>query len=362
MTHIDARFKGQRGQFILDVEFSIPNRGITALFGPSGCGKTMILRCIAGLERMEKGHLTIGKILWQDAHSFIPTHKRPIGYVFQEANLFPHLSVYANLIYGLKRSKTGANNTAFEEIVDLLHLSHLLKRSPEHLSGGERQRITIGRALMSGPRILLMDEPLTGLDDAGKNNIFPYLERLQDHLAVPILYVSHDINEIERLAHRMILLDNGRILAVGPIADLLFDSALPFAQKPQAAIVLDGKVIAYDETYGISTLAVKGGNLTVPGFIGTLGSSQRSRIFASDVGLCCHQAIERTSILNTPLAHIVDVKSYTPHQMTVFLNLGDNGKGAPLLSHITRKSWDTLKLTRGSVVYALIKSVALAAD
>jgi molybdate transport system ATP-binding protein len=359
MTTIDARFRGRYGEFELNVAFSIPAKGITALFGQSGCGKTTVLRCIAGLNRMKEGSLIINGECWQDEKLFLSPHKRPVGYVFQEANLFAHLSVRGNLDYGYKRSNTRDGSPDFDEIVELLGLQGLLDRSPERLSGGERQRVAIGRALMSGPRLLLMDEPLAALDRFSKNEILPYLERLHDHLAIPVLYVSHDIAEVERLADQMLLLDRGRVQAVGPLADLLSDPALPMARMPDASVMMEGVVTAYDEEYNLSTLTVMGGKLIVAGNIGQQGSLHRLRIGASDVGLCRTRAPEGSSILNGLQARISWSETNDAHQVTVFLNLGRHGEGAGLLARITRKSWDTLQLKQGDVVHALIKGVAL---
>ncbi len=359
MDTIDAHFRGQHGDFLLNVAFSIPAKGITALFGHSGCGKTTVLRCIAGLNRLSEGSLTVSGECWQQDQFFLAPHRRPIGYVFQEANLFAHLSVRANLNYGYKRSQTRDGSPDFDEVVELLGLQALLDRSPERLSGGERQRVAIGRALMSGPKVLLMDEPLAALDRFSKNDILPYLERLHDHLAIPVIYVSHDQAEVERLADHMILLDQGRVQAAGPLTDLLSDPALPMARMPDASVVMEGIVTAYDDDYNLSTLNVVGGKLIVPGHIGLKGSLHRLRIGASDVGLCRDLAPQSTSIINSPLARIGWAETNDAHQVTVFLNLGRHGEGAGLLARITRKSWDALQLQQGDVVHALIKGVAL---
>jgi molybdate transport system ATP-binding protein len=357
---IDACFKGRLGEFQLDMEFSIPAQGITALFGPSGCGKTSVLRCIAGLNHLPGGQLSIHGDVWQAQNAFLPTHKRPVGYVFQEANLFNHLSVRDNLLFGYKRSRNRNNAPKLDEIIKLLGLEKLLSRSPLNLSGGERQRVAIGRALMSSPEILLMDEPLAALDRFSKNEILPYLERLHDHLAIPVLYVSHDIAEVERLADQMILLDSGQIRAIGPLENLLSNPELPLARLPDAAMVMEARVIDFDEEYGLTTMAVLGGELITVGKVGPLHSRHRLRISASDVGLCRTRAPQGSSILNGPVARITGVLQNQPHQMTVFLNLGMDGQGAGLIARITRKSWDSLELQQGDTVHALIKGVALA--
>ncbi len=360
MNDIHASFKGAQGGFDLDVDFSIPATGVSALYGPSGCGKTTVLRCMAGLTRLDKGALTINGRVWQDEHTFMPVHERPLGYVFQEPSLFPHLSVRENLTFGQKRSAKGTGGLGFATVVDLLALENLLERSSLKLSRGERQRVAIGRALLCDPEILLMDEPLNALDQQSKNDILPFLQRLHGELSIPVLYVSHELREIEHLADRMVLMEKGRVLASGALAKLLADPLLPLARMPDAACVLTGQITAIDQKYGLSTLQLSGVELTVPGDLGAIGSALRLRIMASDVALARTHAPQGTSILNGPLARIVDVHENGPYGMTVFLCLGSSTNGASLLSRITRKSWDRLALQKGDQVHALIKSVALA--
>lgn len=359
MTTLDARFRGRQGRFELEVAFTIPARGVTALFGPSGCGKTTVLRCLAGLQRLQEGYLRVDGRVWQDDQIFLPPHRRAVGYVFQEASLFPHLSVAANLLYGFKRSRTRDKSPVFDEIVALLAMDHLLERSPRRLSGGERQRVAIGRALLSGPEILLMDEPLAAIDRMSKADILPYLEKLHDYLKIPILYVSHDVAEVERLADHMVLMAAGKVRAAGPLERLISDPSLPFAQKPDAAAVMDGRVISYDARYGLSTLAVAGGIMVVPGRGGEEGAVRRLRIFASDVGLCRGRAPEGLSILNMVAARILAATPVGLFQVNVFLGFGADGEGARFMARITRKSWETLSLQVNQGVVALIKSVAL---
>jgi len=360
MSTIRAEFKGQLGQFSLDVTFSIPSKGITAFFGPSGCGKSSVLRCVAGLNHLPSGQLSINDQSWQSKDLYIPTYKRAIGYVFQDADLFHHLSVKENLLFGYKRSHNKKNVPNLDEIIELLGLAGLLQRSTQTLSGGERQRVAIGRALMSGPEILLMDEPLAALDQFNKDEILPYLEKMHEHLAIPVLYVSHDLSEIERLADYMILMDKGRVQASGPLEQLLANPDLPLARMPDAAMVVTGRVVAYDEDYELTTMAVLGGELIVSGKVGQLHSLHRLRIAASDISLCRTRAPGGSSILNGPMAKIAGAIQSQAHQMTVFLNLGKDGQGAGLVARITRKSWDKLELKKGDVIHALIKGVALA--
>ena len=359
---ISADYAGQLGGFSLDVAFDMPMRGITGLFGPSGCGKTTILRGMAGLHRLA-GRLAVGKSVWQDDASgvFLPPHRRPIGYVFQEASLFPHLSVRGNLQYGLRRA--GRNGVlTFDDVVDLLALARLLDRAPLALSGGERQRVAVGRALLSQPRLLLMDEPLSALDRMTKAEILPYFEALHSSLALPIIYVSHDIGELERLADTLVLLDHGRVIASGPLHELQADPALPLLGMPEASVILEGRIADVDANYALTTLTVAGGNLIVPGRQGETGGVRRLRISASDVSFALEQPVG-TTILNCLPARI---ETITPHgmedaQVNVIARLGEAGDGARIAARVTRKSLDALSLRTGVKVYAQIKSVALIA-
>lgn len=211
---IHAKFKVDRVNFSLDVDIKMPGLGITVLFGPSGSGKTTLLRCIAGLEHVRNGYLNVGGEIWQDGGYFLGSHKRPLGYVFQEASLFPHLTVLGNLLYGMKRAKQ-SNQAQLGELVQLLNIKNLLERRVEVLSGGERQRVAIARALALSPRLLLMDEPLSSLDFRLKHEIILYLEELHQHLQIPVLYVTHSLDEAARLADHLVLLDKGREIAAG---------------------------------------------------------------------------------------------------------------------------------------------------
>ena len=353
---IEARFSGRLGGFALDVGFAAPEEGITALFGPSGCGKTTTLRCVAGLERLP-GRLAFGGETWQDETRFLPPHKRPVGYVFQEASLFPHLSVTGNLRYGLRRAAD--RGVAFDEVVGLLGLAHLLDRAPARLSGGERQRVAIGRALLSQPRLLLMDEPLAALDRDSKDEILPYLERLHDVLAIPVLYVSHDLAEVERLADHLVLLEGGRVRAAGPLADLIADPELPLARRAGVAAVLEGRVVAVDAEFGLARVAVAGGELLAPESAGPVGTRRRLRVQAEDVSLCRVRP-EATSILNVLPARVSDILDGEGRQATVLLGLGEAGDGARLLARISARSRAHLDLRPGDPVFAQVKGVALA--
>jgi molybdate transport system ATP-binding protein len=357
---IRVAFRGMLGSFSVDAAFRVPARGVTALFGPSGCGKTTVLRCIAGLTRLG-GVCDVAGDVWQDETSFRPPHRRPIGYVFQEASLFAHLSVRKNLLYGAPRGgrPAGASDISFEEAIDLLGLDGLLDRAPHNLSGGERQRVALGRALLSQPKLLLMDEPLSALDRLTKDEILPFLERLHERLSLPILYVSHDIAEVERLADFLVLMRAGAVTAAGPLAELQSDPSLPLAKTRDAAVSLDATVEGYDTQYGLLTLRVDGARLLVPAPMGAPGETRRVRIAAGDVSLTLVPP-EKSSILNVPPARIVSLSDAGPHEVIVVLALGPDGSGARLLSRITRKSATRLELKEGAPVFAQVKGASLA--
>ena len=340
-------------------------RGVTALFGPSGCGKTTILRCLAGLEHLP-GRLIIGDEVWQDSEVglIVPPHRRRIGYVFQEASLFAHLSVRDNLLYGARRAaKTVApKGLDLGAIVDLLGIGHLLERSPAALSGGERQRVAVGRALLSAPMILLMDEPLSALDRMSKDEILPYFEMLHETLSLPIVYVSHDMSEVERLADALVLLEQGRVLAAGPLTSLQTNPALPLLGALDASVMIEGHIVGFDQAYCLTQLSISGGELQVPGRRGQIGDKHRLRIAASDVSLARTAATDST-ILNCLAARIISIEFLDgAPQVSVLLAIGAEGDGARIVCRITRKSLSTLALTSGDAVIAQIKSVALVAS
>lgn len=357
---ISVAFKGQLGGFILDAGFTVPASGVTGLFGPSGSGKTTVLRCIAGLHRVANGHCAIDGEIWQDASSFLPAHERAVGYVFQEASLFPHLSVTGNLLYATRgrRPASPADAVGFQEVVNLLGLSAFVDRSPDHLSGGERQRVAIGRALLSQPKLLLMDEPLSALDAEAKNEILPFLERLRDTLSLPTIYVSHDMREIERLAEHLVLMQSGRVRSAGRLGQLQSDPALPLAGGQGAAVTLDAVVSDYDAAYGLATLAVEGGRFIAPMAMPAIGSHQRLSIAARDVSLACEPP-RGTTVLNILPCRIAAATPAGANDMVVVLGLGMDGAGVRLLAHVTRRSWDQVGLAEGMTVYSQIKSVAL---
>ena len=357
---IEAAFRGRLGGFLLDATFSVPATGVTAIFGPSGCGKTTVARCLAGLQHLPGGFCAIDGDIWQDASTFRQAHQRPIGYVFQEASLFSHLSVKRNLLYGVPRGTNthGPGGIGLDEVIELLGLSRLLERSPHNLSGGERQRVAIGRALLSQPRLLLMDEPLSALDGPTKSEILPFLERLHERLALPVFYISHDMSEIERLADHLVLMEHGNVVATGPLQALQSDPSLPLAGAREAVVSLDATIDAHDSTYGLLTLRVAGGHLQVPAPATKAGKRQRLRIAASDVSIA-RNAPDASSILNVLPARIISNTPLGQGEVIVVLALGTDGSGAQLLARITRRSWDLLGLADATSVYAQVKGVSL---
>jgi molybdate transport system ATP-binding protein len=353
---IRIAFRGRLGKFTLDAAFTTPAFGITAVFGPSGCGKTTVLRCMAGLQHLE-GVCAIGADVWQDQSRFLPAHRRPIGYVFQEASLFPHLSVRRNLLYGAGEAE--GNGIAFDTVTALLGVEHLLERAPRHLSGGERQRVAIGRALLSQPKLLLMDEPLSALDRDTKHEILPFLERLHESLRLPIVYVSHDMSEVERLADHLVLMQEGRVIAAGPLHELQSDPHLPLAVSREAAVTLDAVVQSYDQGDGLLTLSVDGQPFLVPIAAAPNGRLQRLRVAAGDVSLARERSTAST-ILNIVPARILTATPLGSYEMLAVLGIGAPEGPARLLARVTRRSWERLDLREDIDVFAQIKSVALA--
>ena len=356
--NIHARFRLDRGDFRLDLDLELPGRGVTALFGHSGSGKTTCLRAMAGLERAPGGYFSIGDEIWQDEKSgiFVPTHRRALGYVFQEASLFAHLSVQGNMEFGQKRAATGEQRYDLATVADLLGITGLLKRTPDSLSGGERQRVAIARALLSAPRLLLMDEPLAALDLKRKLEILPYLERLHDELSIPVIYVSHAPDEVARLADHLVLLEDGKVVASGPLSETLARADLPPAFADDAGVVLETTLSAH-EADNLSQLDFADGHLHVGRRREAPGSRLRCRIHARDVSL----ALERpraSSIVNIlPATVTAVVATDTPGHVLVQMRIGST----PLLARITERSQRELAITPGQPVWAQIKGVALLA-
>ncbi|MDR8368045.1 molybdenum ABC transporter ATP-binding protein [Pseudomonas sp. JL3] len=358
---IHTRLKLNYSGFALDVDLQLPGRGVTALYGHSGSGKTTCLRCIAGLEQAEQGFIQVNDEVWQDSDKgiFVPPHKRALGYVFQEASLFPHLSVRANLEFGLRRIPRQQRRVDMAHATELLGIGHLLGRDPQNLSGGERQRIGIARALLTSPKLLLMDEPLAALDTQRKNEILPYLQRLHDELDIPVLYVSHSQDEVARLADHLVLLSNGKALASGPIGETLARLDLPLALGDTAGVVIEGHVSAYDADYQLLTLELPNTDLSIRVAHSPMAEGQalRCKVQARDVSLSL-QGVEHSSILNRlPVTVISEIGADNAAHVLIRLNAA----GTPLLARITRYSRDQLGVHPGQQLWAQIKAVAVLA-
>jgi len=356
MTSIQARFKLDYGDFKLDVDLKLPGTGITVLFGHSGSGKTTLLRCIAGLQHAPQGFLVINGNVWQDSEHdvFLPTYKRSLGYVFQEANLFPHLTVAGNLQFGLKRIAKSSGTVDLQHIVELLGIDHLLQRMPERLSGGERQRVAIARALALNPEVLLMDEPLASLDFKRKQEILPFLSRLHQQLNIPVLYVTHSQQEVAQLADYLVILAEGRALASGSLAETLSRLDVPLAQDREAATVWQAAIVEHEADYHLTRVEFAGGSLSLTAIDAPIGTQLRVQIYARDVSIAL-KAPAATSILNVLPATITGIADDHGGQTVVRLQVGNQ----PLLAHITHKSAMLLGLKLDMPVYVQIKGTSI---
>ena len=354
---ITARLALTRPGFTLDVGLQLPGRGVTALFGPSGCGKTTCLRAIAGLTRAQPGRVEVNGEVWQDDAQGIwrATHERALGYVFQEASLFDHLNVHGNIAYGQKRTPPARRKVALEQAVELLGIGHLMQRKPQALSGGERQRVAIARALATSPRLLLMDEPLAALDAQRKAEVLPYLEKLHRTLDIPVLYVSHSIDEVARLAEHMVLLQDGAVRAQGRTDELIVRLDLPLAHGDAAATVIEGTVLQHDAHDHITTVGFNGGQLQlVSPTPRAPGEPLRLRVQARDVSLARAPASD-TSILNILPATVAALAEDSPGQLMVALDAGPTR----FLARVTQRSAQALALVPGQAVFAQVKGIAV---
>ncbi len=340
------------GAFSLDAGF-VSEGGVTALFGRSGSGKTSMVRILAGLIRPDHGRLVIDDEVMVDTEKrvFVPVHRRRFGYVFQEGRLFPHLSVRRNLTYGRWFAPRDTQPVAFERIVDMLGIGALLDRQPDGLSGGEKQRVAIGRALLAAPRLLLMDEPLAALDEARKAEILPYLQRLRDEAATPIIYVSHSVAEVAQLADKVVLMKDGGVEAIGSPSDIL---SLPSADRREAGAVLAGTVRHLDAVHGLATVALTSATLTVPDIRVTIGQGVRIHIPERDV-LVATVRPEGLSALNIIEGVVSSVDPDGQGMARVRIRSGDD----TVLARITTLSVDRLALAVGKPVFAVIKTVAM---
>ncbi|MDP9761855.1 MULTISPECIES: molybdenum ABC transporter ATP-binding protein [Agrobacterium] len=344
------------GSFELNASFT-SDGGVTALFGRSGSGKTSMIRIIAGLLRPDSGQVSLdGEVLADSGKRlFLPAHRRHFGFVFQEARLFPHLSVAQNLNYGKWFATEKAERANENRIIDMLGIGHLLQRRPNKLSGGEKQRVAIGRALLSSPRLLLMDEPLASLDEERKAEIIPYLERLRDETKIPIVYVSHSIQEVARLADRIVVMKDGKVEAQGKAADVLSRSDFSaHLERREAGSILSGHIESFDERHGLAAVRLCSSLLQVPAKRGTPRTPARVLIPARDVMLATAKP-EGLSALNILEGHIAGISASEDGMVTVQVNCG----GDIIQSRITDLSRERLQLEPGKPVHAIIKSAAL---
>lgn len=358
MSTIHARLRVQHAAFNLDAQFTIPAKGVTGLFGPSGAGKTTLLRCIAGLHRAKDGLVTIGDEVWQDASRgiFVPVHKRGIGYVFQEPSIFPHLRVRKNILYGFSRIVGRKRAIQFRDAVEWTGIAPLLERMPAGLSGGERQRVAIARALMSNPKLLLMDEPLSSLDETSRAEIIPCLDRLHRELSIPVILVSHSLREIARMADTLMLIDAGRITTIGPLHEVL--PTLCAAGDDQFT-VFDAPVLEHDDAYHLSKLHTPFGALWAGRAAAELGEIVRIQIAARDVSVSKTRE-EQSSIVNQFQTCVTAIREISPGHVLLHLTPTDSdNQTATLLSMITRLSRDHLQIAEGQILYARVKGVSI---
>lgn len=343
------------GDFSIEVELDLPNSGVTAVFGPSGCGKTSLLRAIGGLDHHKDAVVKFNQLTWQGDAQFVPTHQRQLAYVFQEPSLFPHLDVRGNLEFAAKRVPPERVKFSIERVAHALGITALLERSVAGLSGGEKQRVSIARAVSASPSLLLMDEPLSALDRDAKQDIFPYIEKLSTEFEMPIIYVSHSLDEVAQLADHLVLMSRREgPVAHGDIQTMLTRLDLSLAQDAEAESIFSAKVVAHDEAFHLSYLDSAVGRFSVPRTDLELGTRVRLRIAARDVSVTL-KAQSGTSILNIFAAKVEEIFSEDRAQYTVRLN----ASGVHLLAKLTPKSVSALDLVVGMSVYVQVKSVAL---
>lgn len=358
MNRLQARFDIRLPGFALAAQLDIAAQGACAIFGPSGAGKSTLLRCIAGLERSPSGYLRLGDEVLQDeaAGIFVPPHARRFAFVFQEPRLFAHLSVKGNLEYGYKRVVAAQRTIEWQQVVELLALQPLLDRSVENLSLGEQQRVAIGRALLTSPRLLLMDEPLASLDQQRKQEILPYIQRLSSELTLPLLYVSHSLTEILPLAQGLLLLRHGQVVASGPLLEVCSDLRWADTLGAVVGAVMEARIAAHEPEFALTRLDLHGQSLYVPLQQRAIGSSIRVQVLARNVSLALGPPSSLTSVLNVLKARVVEIAAPLEQHHAVQVKLD---VGAPLLASISRKSLHTLALRPGQQVYAMIKAVAM---
>ncbi len=343
--------------FNLDVDMNLPDKGVTVVFGPSGSGKTTLLRCLSGLERAPSGYLKFAGQVWQDDGVFLPIQERKVGLVFQESRLFPHLTIQENLLYGYRRTLPAERNLHLDEVAQVLGLNALLKRTPEKLSGGERQRVSIGRALLISPKLLLMDEPLASLDIQLKAEIIPFIKRIEDEFKTPVIYVTHSMNEVLQLVDTMLVLKSGKVVNFEPVEKVFSDVWLREAVgDEQLGAVLETSVVEHDEEFGLTRLDFMGQALNAPRQNIPVGQSLRVHIHSRDVSLSTAPPAGATSVLNILKAKVRKVGILDPKGYSVDIELD---AGRPILATITRKSLVNLNLKPGQPVFAHIKAIKI---
>jgi molybdate transport system ATP-binding protein len=353
---LEVEVERRLGGFKIDASFA-SNTPVTALFGRSGAGKTSLINMISGLLRPERGRIVVeGRVLFDEQRRVnVAPRKRRIGYVFQEGRLFPHLTVRQNLLYGTRFIPARERYVDADKVTELLELGPLLERRPHKLSGGEKQRVAIGRALLTSPRLLLMDEPLASLDAARKSDVLQYIERLSDETRVPIVYVSHSIEEVTRLAHTLVVMSDGQVAAAGPLSAITSRMDLqPLMGRFAAGAVVEARIVGHDESFGLTRMICAGGELRAPRIAMPPGTLVRVHVRARDVALAL-QPPSGVGIQNVLSARVIEVSEEPGPFAEIKLDIG----GAPLLARITRRSAHDLALAPGAPVFALIKGVAL---
>lgn len=346
-------------EFSLNVDLQLPGKGITAVFGESGSGKTTLLRCLAGLEKTMDGNIRVKGRTWQSSEVTLPIHERRVGYVFQESSLFPHLNVSQNIDYGLKRIKPNEratyNQVSYAQIIDLMGLNSLLDQFPAQLSGGERQRVAIARALLIQPDVLLMDEPLASLDAKRKQEIMPYLESMHEKLDVPIIYVTHSVDEVARLADYLVVLQEGVVIADGPLQEVLSNTDLPIQLGEDTGVVFEATVVERDSEWHLLRAEFLGGELWVRDGGDAIDQAIRIRVLARDVSLAL-DAHTDTSIINRLRGRIDKIDEDQDRAMLlVRLVVGE----IKVLARLSRRSAHQLNIKLGDEVWAQVKGVAI---
>ena len=341
--------------FNLEVDLDLPAKGITAVFGESGSGKTTLLRCIAGLETSSRGEIQVRDAVWQSETDVIPPHQRRVGYVFQESSLFPHLNVKKNIAFGISRSPSLLDSQRYDQIIELMGLAPLLQQYPDQLSGGERQRAAIARALIIEPDLLLMDEPLTSLDIKRKQEILPYLESVHEKLDVPIIYVTHSVDEVARLADYLVVLQEGKVIANGGLKEVLSDIELPLQLGEETGVVVEAEVKERDSDWNLIRATFEGGELWIKDSGDEIGHNIRIRILARDVSLALSEHSD-TSIINRLRVKVEKIQDIIDQSMLlVSLKAGNSN----IIARLSRRSAHHLNINAGMEVWAQIKGVAI---